>query len=216
MRNSRGFTLLELLIVVTIIGIIAVMVVTNWGNLKRYSQRTATLSNMRQIGVAFYSYAGDNDSRLPRRIAGSTNGNDKWPGLLHDYLQEIRVYAAAGDRSNFIFQKQDPLSNERNHTSYIMNGYNDIGAYTNEDVEVRLGQLEKPASVILLGTPRSGSTHFYMDLLEGSNGNHVDVLNLTLYGDGSDYLFADGSARYLTTNRYSAQLWLVNKDFPVP
>ena len=69
MRNSRGFTLLELLIVVTIIGIIAVMVVTNWGNLKRYSQRTATLSNMRQIGVAFYSYAGDNDSRLPRRSA---------------------------------------------------------------------------------------------------------------------------------------------------
>lgn len=142
--------------------------------------------------------------------------NDKWPRLLHDYLPRIGVYAAAGDRSNFIFQKQNPLSSERNHTSYIMNGSNDIGAYTNEDVEVRLTQLETPASVILVGRPRSGSTHFYMDMLEGSNGNHVDVLNLTVCGDGSDYLFADRSARYLTANMYNAQLWLVSRDFPEP
>ncbi len=216
MRNIRGLTLIELLIVIAIISTLAVMVVANWGNMKLYSQRTATLNNMRQIGVAFYSYAGDNDSRLPRRIAGATNPHDKWPKLLHDYLQDTRVYAAAGDRSNFIFQNKDPLSNSNNHTSYIMNGYNDIGAQTNDAVEVRLTQLEKPASVILLGTPYSGSTHFYMDMLEGENGNHVDVLNLTLYGEGTAYLFADGSARFLTTNMYNPQLWLVNKDFPLP
>jgi len=216
MRNLRGFTLLELLIVIAIIGVLAVMVIANWSKMKLYSQRTATLNNMRQIGVALYGYAGDNDARLPRRVAGASNTTDKWPKLLHGYLEDIRVYAAVGDRSNFIFQGNDPLSNGRNHTSYIMNGYNDLGAYTNEAVEVRLTQLEKPASVILLGTPKSGSTHFYMDMLEGTNGNHMDVLNLTLYGEGSDYLFADGSARFLTTNTYNHQLWLVNKDFPVP
>ena len=216
MRNPRGFTLIELLIVITIISVVAVMVIANWGTMKRYSQRTATLSNMRQIGVAFYGYAGDNDARLPRRVSGDTNATDKWPKLLHDYLQDTRIYAAVGDRSNFIFKGTDPLDNSRNHTSYIMNGYNDLGAHTNQAVEVRLTQLEKPASVILLGTPKSGSTHFYMDMLEGTNGNHIDVLNLTLYGEGSNYLFADGSARFLTTNSYNHQLWLVNKDFPLP
>jgi len=216
MRRKQGFTLIELLVVITIIGILAVMITVNWGKMKTYSQRTATISNMRQIGVAFYTYAGENDARLPRRIAGATNVNDKWPKLLHEYLQDIRVYAAVGDQSNYIFRKTDPLSNERNYTSYIMNGYNDVGAFTNEAVEVRLTQLEKPASIILLGTPKNGSTHFYMDMLEGAHGNHSDVLNLELYGNGSCYLFADGSSRFITKDDYDHRLWLVNKEFAVP
>jgi prepilin-type processing-associated H-X9-DG protein len=55
-----------------------------------------------------------------------------------------------------------------------------------------------------------------MDLVEGENGNHQDVLDLTLYGKGSDYLFADGSARFLSTNEYRAEMWLVNRDFTIP
>jgi len=216
MRRARGFTLIELLIVIAIVGTLAVMIMANWGTMKSYTQRAATLSNMRQIGVGFYSYASDHDTRLPRRVSGDTNTSDKWPRLLNDYLEDTRVYAAVGDRSNHIFRGADPLSNQRNHTSYIMNGYNDIGAFTNEAVEVRLTQLEKPASVILLGTPKSGSTHFYMDMLEGQHGNHADVLNLELYGKGSCYLFADGSARFLTKAAYDHRLWLVNKDFVVP
>ena len=216
MKRLKGFSLIELLVVIAIISALAIIVISNWGTVKNYTQRTSTLSNMRQIGVAFYTYAGDNDTRLPKRIAGSTNVNDKWPRLLHEYLQDSRVYAATGDKSNYIFKNTDPLSNEKNNTSYIMNGYNDIGAFTNEAVEVRLTQLEKPASVILLGTPNSGSTHFYMDMLEGAHGNHSDVLNLELYGKGSCYLFADGSARFISKENYDHRLWLVNKDFAVP
>lgn len=215
MPHGKGFTLLELLVVIAIIGVLAVTVAANWGNLKKYSQRTASLSNLRQIGVAVFTYAGENEMCLPRRVAG-TNDGAKWPRLLADYLGDVRVYAAVGDRSNYIFRGVDPLSDTRNNTSYIMNGYNDLGAYTNAAVEVRINQLDRPAEVILLGTPRPGSGHFYMDMLEGSNGNHQDVLDLVLYGNGSDYLFADGSARFLTTKEYRAEMWLVNRDFPVP
>jgi prepilin-type N-terminal cleavage/methylation domain-containing protein len=215
MRRPQGFTLIELLIVIAIIAILAVMIIANWDKMKNYSQRTATLSNMRQIGVGFYCYAGENDARLPRRVT-DTNTSDKWPKLLAEYLDDIRVYAAVGDRSNYIFQKTDPLSDARNNTSYIMNGYNDLGAFTNEAVEIRLTRLERPASVILLGTPKSGSTHFYMDMLEGPNGNHLDVLNLELYSGGSCYLFADGSARFIKKVDYDPHLWLVDTNFPIP
>jgi len=215
MDRRSAFSLVEILVVVAIIAILATTLALNWDNLKEYAQRTASLGNMRQIGVAFYEYAGDNDSRLPQRVT-DTNVSHKWPALLADYLQDPRVYAAVGDRSNYIFRHLDPLSDAGNNTSYIMNGYNDIGAFTNPSVQVRLSQLDRPASVILLGTPKSGSKQFYMDMLEGSNGNHKDVLNLTMYGPGSDYLFADGSARFLTTNTYDPKMWLVNTNFAVP
>ncbi|CAN5365725.1 hypothetical protein BH09VER1_BH09VER1_54730 [soil metagenome] len=219
MRQRRGFTLIELLVVIVIIGILAVMIGANWKNMILWSQRSSTLNNMRQVGIAVYNYAGDNNSLLPRRVVG-TNDGDKWPKLLSAYLDDVRVYAATGDRSNYIFQGKDPLDNHRNYTSYIMNGYNDVGAFTNPQVEVRLSQLEKPASVILFGTPNPGSTHFYMDLLEAPHGNQNDVLNLTNYGNGSDYIFADGSARFITQAEYlregGTQLWLVDKGFSIP
>jgi len=213
--RRRGFTLIELLVVIAIIGILAVMVAANWKNMILWSQRSSSLNNLKQIGVATINYAGDNDSMLPKRVAGTNNGG-KWPQLLSTYLDDIRVYAAIGDRSNYIFRQVDPLDNSRNNTSFIMNGYSDLGAYTNQTIEVRLTHLEKPASVILFGMPKSGMTHFYMDLVEPPHGNQNDVLNLTMYGTGSDYLFADGSARFITTNEYNVNMWLVNKDYPIP
>ncbi len=94
-----------------------------------------------------------------------------------------------------------------------MNGYNDIGALTNPAAEVRLPQIEKPTQVILMGTPESGSTQYYMDML---HGNQINVLNLTLFGLGTDYLFADGSARFIKKEDYDPQMWLVNRDFQMP
>lgn len=214
-ERLRGFSLVEILVVVAIIGVLAVTIAANWQNFRLHAQRTASLSNLRQIGVAFFAYAGDNDMRLPKRVT-DTNASAKWPRLLADYLEDVRVYAATGDRSNYIFRNLDPLSDSQNNTSYIMNGYNDLGAYTNAQVEVRINQLDHPAQTILLGTPKPGSGHFYMDLLEGEQGNHQDVLNLTLYGSGSAYLFADGSSRFLSTNAYRPEMWLVNRDFVIP
>lgn len=196
-----------------IVGILAALVAINWPHLRLITQRSAALSNMRAIGVAFHLYANEHDSVLPQRTTGTT---DRWPKILSDYLDDIKVYAAVGDGNVNRFDRERLLSNSRNNTSYIMNGYNDVGALDNANVEVRLTQIPHPSQVILLGTPKAGSTHFYMDMLEGKNGNHVDVLNLELYENGSNYLFADGSARFIKKSDYSHRLWLVNPDFTVP
>jgi len=210
--KRQAFALIELLVVIAIIATLAVVVAFNWPVLRSQTQRTAALNNMRNIGAALRLYSVDHLDTFPRRI---TNG-DKWPKLLSEYMDGTQAYAAVGDTNNYIFQKTDPLSNARNNTSYIMNGFNDVGAYTNQEVTVRMLQIESPSETILLGTPKSGSTHFYMDMLEGESGNHIDVLNLELYNDGSAYAFADGSARYIRKRDYDHRMWLVNKDFLIP
>ena len=42
-----------------------------------------------------------------------------------------------------------------------------------------------------------GMGHFFMDFAEPPHGNQKDILNLEAYGDGSNYFFADGSARFI-------------------
>lgn len=210
---QRGFTIVELLAVVAVIAILAALLGLNFKSFREMGYRAACLSNLRQIGVAVQTFANEHDMQLPGRAMSTSDA--KWPVVLAAYLQNPRVYSAPGRANSAMTTGHDPLSNLRNYTSFILNGFNDLGALDDPSLTVRLVALERPSSVILVGMPHPGSGHFYMDMLEGA-GNHNDVLDLTAYGSGSPYLFADGSARVLTKANYDHKLWLVNRDFPVP
>jgi len=222
--NSRGFSLLELLVAIAIVGVLAALVAFVVPKMMQTGSRADTMAKLRQIGSAAIAYSSENDGSLPRRIEASGNEEQpsKWPELLEPYLQDPNVYARKADPQNFIRTGRNPLSNSRNRTSFIMNGWNDAESESGiDDIEVRFGTLEQPSRTILFGVPRTGSTHFYMDFAEG---NHLDVIDLTSEGNGSPYLFADGSCRfiaeaeYLSEDRQGDDLWLVAKssDYEIP
>ena len=211
----RGFTLLELLAVIVIIAIVAALVFPVFGTVKRRANQTAGLSNMRQVAIAMLSYAGEHEYELPGRESGQA-GHDRWPKLIAEYLKDTKILAAPGDPANFIVRNADPLSNTTNNTSFIMNGYDDLGMLGRPNMDVRINRIETPSNTLLLGTPKSGSIHFFMDFLEPPHGNNKDILNLHAYEDGSNYVFADGSARFIKESDYSDNLWLVDKTYVIP
>lgn len=213
-RASRetGISLVEILVAVAIIAILVSLIGVNWQKLRTSTERSTATNNMRSIGISLRLYAADNDQYLPRRSIGE---DAKWPHLLSDYLDDVKVYAGIGDPNNYLVRDVDPLSDARNNTSYILNGFNDAGAYSDPSVQVRLTSITEPGKVIMLGIPISGSRHYYMDVLEGM-GNHHDVLDLTRYEGGSNYLFADGSVRYYRKDDYDPRWWLVNQEFELP
>ena len=213
--HHRAFTLLELLVVISIIAILAGLAIPVFGRMKRHANQTACLSNMRQVAAAMLSYAGDHDSQLPGR-ENTPSGNDRWPKLIASYVQDPTIFAAPGDPQNFLTRKADPLSNSRNNTSYILNGYNDLGTFGQARMEVRISAIEAPTTTLLLGMPKTGSTHFFMDFLEPPHGNTKDVLNLKVYEDGSNYVFTDGSARFIKESDYRDTLWLADKTYVIP
>jgi prepilin-type N-terminal cleavage/methylation domain-containing protein/prepilin-type processing-associated H-X9-DG protein len=63
--TAAGFTLLELLIVIAIVGVLASLLLPVVGRTQRKARETSCVSNLRQLGVGLALYADDHGGRLP-------------------------------------------------------------------------------------------------------------------------------------------------------
>jgi len=60
MRRQRGFTILEVLIVVAIIGIVAAIAIANYLNALQRTKQKRTMADIRSVAIAWESRAVDN------------------------------------------------------------------------------------------------------------------------------------------------------------
>ncbi len=65
MRRNRGFSLIELVLVLATIGVLAALVFPEYQKVMERARSTACLNNLRQIGVAVGVYLADNDNTFP-------------------------------------------------------------------------------------------------------------------------------------------------------
>jgi prepilin-type N-terminal cleavage/methylation domain-containing protein len=69
MRSKKGFTLVELMIVMVIIGILLSLLLPGVFTARQEALKTQVASNLRQIGIALYAYAKNHDGTLPNELA---------------------------------------------------------------------------------------------------------------------------------------------------
>lgn len=209
---KSGFTLVELLVVIGIIAVLVAIALPGYSLALQHANSSACMGHMRVLGMAFTSYSTDNDGQLPGRVIGG--GNDKWPVLLLPYVgSDPKVYVDPGDPVATKVPAQNLISNNGNGSSFFFNGFNDLGFYSNPNLTIRMADLNDTTNLILLGQKVHGSNQYYMDFVEG---NENDILNKQAYFGGSNYVFADGSARFLYLAQYDNTLWLVNKSYHIP
>ncbi|MHC4728901.1 MAG: type II secretion system protein [Planctomycetota bacterium] len=78
MKKKRGFTLVELLVVISIIALLMAVLMPALASVKRQARAAACLSNLRQWGVVFTLYLGDNNGYFNKGDV-STGGTGEDP-----------------------------------------------------------------------------------------------------------------------------------------
>jgi len=153
MTLKKGFTLIELFVVIAIIAILASLLLPALARAKEKARTINCLSNLKQLGVCFHLYALDNQDVLPPNNSimfanggnpgnatpgasgvswcpdharTDTNTTDLESGVLFPYNRSVAIYHCPADQSTVETddgQKTTQLRNRSYNMSQSVNGY---------------------------------------------------------------------------------------------
>jgi prepilin-type N-terminal cleavage/methylation domain-containing protein len=111
--SRHGFTLIELLVVIAIIAILAAILFPVFAKARENARRTACLSNVKQLGLAWMMYVQDNDETFPPSNTTTASATTQWHLVGNSFpCRPCRPRRNAGMplEDPVLFPKQDPLA----------------------------------------------------------------------------------------------------------
>ena len=73
-KKEQGFTIVEVMIVVVVIGLLAVLLLPTIGQKKIKETRPRCISNIKQVGLGWRLWANDNGDKFPWQVSISNTG----------------------------------------------------------------------------------------------------------------------------------------------
>jgi prepilin-type N-terminal cleavage/methylation domain-containing protein/prepilin-type processing-associated H-X9-DG protein len=174
----KGFTLIEMLVVISIISILASLLLPALGRAKEQGQAIYCVNNLHQIGLAMFQYGDENGDKLPTSYASILKtGEGNWTNSPTPWTRALSFYYA----NNTNILKCPGFSAFYNHSGY--NYFMGSSAFAfNPDLNapppgwnatsVSLKGIMLPSMYVLSGDCNFPSDPYNADL----NDNDINVL----------------------------------------
>lgn len=173
-----GFTLLELLVVIAVIGILAALLFPALMRAKERANRTACGNNLRQIHGCIVMHGMDNDESYPSNLVS-----------LAKVLEEPELLKCRSDRVRQVAENWEAIDDT------TADRYCSYNLMTQDAQGVPLGG-SSPASTILLCDKNGASGSITAD---GFGGNHN--------GEGGNVAFNGGAVRWIESVNWNTNTW---------
>lgn len=115
--KRSGFTLVEILVVIAMIGILVALLLPAIQSARRSAQKMQCSNRMRQLGIAMHTYAEAHSGWLPKVTGHGHEIEESWLYDLEPYLEYVDSTRLCPSDPEIDYRQDNHLS------SYVLNGY---------------------------------------------------------------------------------------------
>jgi prepilin-type N-terminal cleavage/methylation domain-containing protein len=223
--SSRGFTLVELLVVIGIIAVLISMLLPALNRVRDQANRIKCMNNLRNVMHGITMYTSENKGIMPYcNWAGLPPGHVGWlykdpampdprhaeTGIVYLYLKDTNIFKC-------------PLHTEKRtggvtetYTSYLMNGaVQDYGAYpptgrlANRVSKFQINDviIFESGETNLMSPPFNDGSSYPRELISERHGGGWRVAGNAAKGSGGGTIACtDGHSEWISTKEYDAEL----------